>query len=113
MQARKKEALVKELYEKYPYPQRHDTTKKGVIYFANWVAEIIGENTSFWKGKKVLELGCGTGELANGLALCWANVTGIDFSKTSIRLAEQLSNKLGIGGEVKNKTKSRKKLRMK
>ncbi len=101
MKNNEKESLVKELYEKYPYPSRDDPSEEDVKYFAKWVVKIFGENISFWKGKTVLELGCGTGELGCGLALCGANVIGVDFSSTSIYHANDLAKKLGIISKTK------------
>jgi len=88
------EKLVKKLYEKYPYPSRHNPSEKKVKQFVKWVSTIFNENFDFWNKKNVLELGCGTGELANGLALCGANVFAIDFSRSSIKKAKELSTKL-------------------
>jgi len=101
MKNNQKEALVKELYEKYPYPARDTPSEEGVKYFAKWVSKILGENTSFWKGKTVLEAGCGTGELACGLALCGANVIGVDFSSNSIKQANANAKRLGISNKAK------------
>ncbi len=89
----KKEKLVKELYEKYPYPSRIDSTEEKLKSFALWTARIINKDNSFWDGKEVLELGCGTGELSVGLALCKANVTAVDFSNSSIKKARALAEK--------------------
>lgn len=94
MNNKEKEKLVKELYEKYPYPNREIKTKKEAEKYVNWVSKIFGEKTSFWKGKKVLELGCGTGELACGLALAGAKVHAIDFSSTSIKKATETAKNL-------------------
>lgn len=93
MDPKKKENLVKELYEKYPYPSRIDSTEEKLKSFSLWAAKIIKEDNSFWKGKEVLEMGCGTGELSVGLALCGAKVTAIDFSSSSIKKATQLAEK--------------------
>ncbi len=93
MDDKKKEQLVKELYEKYPYPSRMDSTIEKLESLALWTAKIINENNSFWKGKEVLELGCGTGEMSVGIALCGANVTAIDFSNSSIKKAKELAEK--------------------
>ena len=93
MDSKKKEQLVKELYEKYPYPSRMDSTNEKLESFALWVAKIINKDNSFWKDKEVLELGCGTGELSVGLALSGAKVTAIDFSNSSIKKATQLADK--------------------
>jgi 2-polyprenyl-3-methyl-5-hydroxy-6-metoxy-1,4-benzoquinol methylase len=92
----KKEQKVKELYEKHPYPSRPNPKKGEIIYFAEWVAKTFGETKAYWKGKEVLELGCGTGELASALALCGANVIGVDFSSSSIKKAKELAKKFGV-----------------
>jgi len=91
--------LVKKLYEKYPYPSRKNASEKKVLQFVKWVLNIFEEKHSFWKGKSVLELGCGTGELANGLALCGANVFAIDFSSNSIKKAKELRKKLNTSAK--------------
>lgn len=101
MRAMEKESLVKELYEKYPYPSRNFTRAEELTYFAEWVAKIFGEGKAYWKGKEVLELGCGTGELANSLALCGAKVVAVDFSSSAIKKAKELSHRLGMEKNVK------------
>ena len=46
-----------------------------------------------WKGKRVLDVGCGTGELAELIAKRGAKeVVGIDFSEEAIRVARSLRN---------------------
>ncbi|MEI7961771.1 MAG: class I SAM-dependent methyltransferase [archaeon] len=100
MNKKQKEQRVKELYEKYPYPSRLINKANEIIYFAEWVARIFGETKEYWKGKTVLELGCGTGELANALALCGASVTAIDFSSSSIKKAKELSKKLKTSKKI-------------
>jgi 2-polyprenyl-3-methyl-5-hydroxy-6-metoxy-1,4-benzoquinol methylase len=87
------EELVKELYETYPYPNRKLKSEKELMNYVKWVSEIFGEKKVFWKGKRVLELGCGTGELANALGLCGAKVTAIDFSSKSIKIAKEMKKK--------------------
>lgn len=88
------EKKVKELYEKYPYPSRESFSKREAKNYVKWVSKIFEENSTFWAGKEVLELGCGTGELACGLSLSGANVTAIDFSSTSIKKAKQNAKNL-------------------
>ncbi len=97
---KQKEALVKELYEKYPYPARNNITKEGVNYFAKWAADSFSSSSNYWKGKQILELGCGTGELACGLALCGALVIAIDFSSSSIKHAKALARRLGVSKRI-------------
>jgi len=101
MNEKQKEALVKELYEKYPYPSRIVTSKEEISYFAQWVAKTFDEDAGYWKGKTVLELGCGTGELACALALSGAKITAIDFSLSSIKKARGLAKKLGVAKKTK------------
>ncbi len=101
MKKAQKEKLVKELYEKYPYPNRAHVNPNEITYFAQWVAKTFGEDKEYWKGKTVLELGCGTGELASALALSGANVTAVDFSSSSIKHAKILSKKLRTTGKTK------------
>ncbi len=100
MRDKEKEELVKKLYEKYPYPNRKTSNKKELLKYGEWVSKIFGKDKSFWKGKQVLELGCGTGELANSLGLLGARVTGIDFSKSSLKKAREISKKVGTEKNV-------------
>lgn len=93
MQDKKKELLVKKLYEKYPYPYRKLENKKALDNYVTWVTKIINEKNSFWNKKTVLELGCGTGELANGLSKNGATITAIDFSSSSIKRAKEIKKR--------------------
>ena len=100
MELKHKEKLVKELYEKYPYPSRQINSAVEITYFAEWVARVFGETKEYWKGKTILELGCGTGELACALALCGANVIAVDFSASSIKHAKMLAKKFKVEKKV-------------
>ncbi len=100
MKNEQKQLLVKELYEKYPYPSREFTSKEDLKYFVKWITKIFDEDTHYWNEKEVLELGCGTGELACGLALVGAKVTAIDLSSNSIKKAKDLSQKFKIENKV-------------
>ena len=95
MTSKENELLVKKLYEKYPYPSRPRSSKKELLNYSTWVAKIVGCGNEFWNKKNILELGCGTGELANSLALCGAKVNAIDFSHGSITKAKELRKNLG------------------
>ncbi len=96
MNIKEKENRVKELYEKYPYPSRESLSKKQAENYVNWVNKIIEKKKDFWNEKTILELGCGTGELACGLALNGAKVVAIDFSSSSIKKAKENAEKLGV-----------------
>jgi len=47
-------------------------------------------------GVRVLDAGCGTGQLANFLSLVHRDVVGIDFSYGSLRKATEFKNKSGL-----------------
>lgn len=52
-------------------------------------------------GKTVLDLGCGTGRLGIGAAFLGANyVTGIDIDKSTIKIAQENSQKVGLAKKI-------------
>ena len=52
-----------------------------------------------WKGKRVLEIGCGIGTDATNFARAGAKYTGVDLSIESIKLAKQRLDIFGLEGE--------------
>jgi len=48
---------------------------------------LISKFITDWNGKRVLEIGCGTGFLANYLSTIGADVTACDYSEEAIRIA--------------------------
>ena len=51
-----------------------------------------------WNGKRVLDVGCGTGELAELIAKRGAvEVTGVDFSKEAIKTARSIRDHTNLG----------------
>lgn len=56
----------------------------------NDVREVLKE--AKWKGKTVVDVGCGTGLLACNIARRGANVLGVDFSKEAIKIAQSSYN---------------------
>ena len=48
------------------------------------------------KGKKIIDVGCGTGLLSVKLAKAGALVTGIDLSKDMLTIAEKRANDLSL-----------------
>lgn len=53
-----------------------------------------------WKGKKVLEIGCGIGTAAIGFARHGALVTAVDLSEKSLELARQRAEVYGLSNRI-------------
>src|SRR5215471_18802337 len=95
-------AEVQDFYERYPYPRPVDSLEKyrrfgqdrqsrRVDYHLFWPLRPYREDLS------ILIAGCGTSQAAKH-ALRWpaAQVTGIDFSETSVRCTEELKRKYNL-----------------
>jgi len=95
-------AAVQDFYERYPYPRPidslekyrrlgQDRQKRRVDYHLFWPVRAYREDQS------ILIAGCGTSQAAKH-ALRWpaAQVTGIDFSATSVRCTEELKRKYNL-----------------
>ena len=81
--------IVNQFYENTPFPnyedmeEINDLVKKSQMgYYAKFLNEQIPFNVN------VLEVGCGTGQLANYLGLASRNVVGTDMCFNSLHLAE-------------------------
>lgn len=93
---------VQDFYERYPYPQPIDSLEK---YRQLWQDQQRrrADYHLFWPDKpyredySILIAGCGTSQAAKH-ALRWpiAQVTGIDFSTTSVRWTEKLKQKYNL-----------------
>jgi SAM-dependent methyltransferase len=53
-----------------------------------------------WKGKRVLEIGCGMGTDATNFARAGADYTGTDLSQESLRIARQRFSVFGVQGRL-------------
>jgi SAM-dependent methyltransferase len=95
-------AEVQDFYERYPYPRPidslekyrrlgQDRQKRRVDYHLFWPVRPYREDQS------ILIAGCGTSQAAKH-ALRWpaAQITGIDFSATSVRCTEELKRKYNL-----------------
>ena len=93
---------VRDFYEQYPYPRPADSLenyrrlwqdrqKRRADYHLFWPAR------SYKEDRSILIAGCGTSQAAKH-ALRWpvAQVTGIDFSATSVRCTEELKRKYNL-----------------
>src|SRR5262245_18685201 len=95
-------AEVQDFYERYPYPRPIDSLEKyrqlgqdrqgrRADYHLFWPVRPYREDLS------ILIAGCGTSQAAKH-ALRWpvAQITGIDFSATSVRCTEELKRKYNL-----------------
>lgn len=94
-------AIVKSFYEQNPFPFFIPDLKnlddlKSISVPKKVLRRCLGISPSALKGKRVLDVGCGTGEYASFYAAHGADVTGIDISKTSIDIARQNAKRLGL-----------------
>jgi len=90
---------VRDFYDRYPYPPPVDNLEK---YQRQWQDlrrrradyHLFWPNRSYQEDQTILIAGCGTSQAAKH-ALRWpqAQVTGIDFSATSVRRTEELKQK--------------------
>jgi len=99
---------VKTYWDRRPCNIRHSTLEVGTReYFDEvearkyFVEPHIPKFAEFelWKGKKVLEIGCGIGTDAVNFARAGADYTGIDLSTESIALAEKRFEVFGLNGK--------------
>ncbi len=88
---------VKSFYDKTPFPDydlsRFETIedlRKSAYPFASYLNRVIP------KDKSVIDVGCGTGQLAAYLSLDRKKVYGIDFSDGSLKKARALKEKLKL-----------------
>lgn len=89
---------IKAFYEKTPFPDYEDLdsaaslrqkAEKGIF------ARLLDEQIS--PGSKVLEFGCGTGQLSNYLGMTWGReVWAADLCLNSLKLAQQFKQKNDI-----------------
>jgi 2-polyprenyl-3-methyl-5-hydroxy-6-metoxy-1,4-benzoquinol methylase len=101
---------VKEYWDRRPCNIRHSTQPVGSReYFDEVEARkyfVEGHITGFaeferWRGKKVLEIGCGIGTDTVNFARHGAQVTSVDLSEKSLRLARQRAGVYGFQEQVR------------
>ena len=89
--------IVNQFYENIPFPNYEEwentrdlVTKSEMSYYAKMLNEQIPFNVN------ILEVGCGTGQLANYLGLSSRNIFGTDMCLNSLKLAENFRSKNNI-----------------
>ena len=89
--------IVKKFYEEHPFPDYDDADSVGSLIaksrrglYARLLQEQIDFNT------RILEIGCGTGQLSNFLGVGCRTVIGTDLCMNSLRLAETFRRTHGL-----------------
>ena len=85
---------VKSFYEKTPFPNYEDFEKTGDLVRkaqAGLYARLLNEQVPF--NIRVLEVGCGTGQLSNFLGISNRSVFGTDMCVPSLKLAQDFKVK--------------------
>jgi SAM-dependent methyltransferase len=88
---------VNEFYEANPFPGFDPgkyETRQDLVERASWYARRLDAEIPF--GATVIDVGCGTGQLACLLALKERSVVGVDYSEHSLALARQLKRRLAL-----------------
>ena len=89
--------IVKQFYEEHPFPNydEHDSLRSLLSKSRQGLyARILSEQIPF--NSDVLEVGCGTGQLTNFLAIGCRNVIGTDLCLNSLRLAEDFRRRQAL-----------------
>lgn len=88
---------VNQFYEAHPFPGFNITRysySEDLRRQASWFGKFLDAQIPF--NARVLDAGCGTGQMANFLALKQRHVLGIDYSAHSIEKADALRKRLNI-----------------
>tara|TARA_B100001094_G_C18160011_1_gene788720 strand:- start:510 stop:1283 length:774 start_codon:yes stop_codon:yes gene_type:complete len=98
---------VKKFWDDRPCNIRHSSKELGTIEYFDEVSKKkfhvephILDFTTFpeWKGKKVLEIGCGLATVGINFALNGASYTGVELSDESLKIARQRFDVYGTDG---------------
>lgn len=98
---------VRTFWDALPCNVRHSDKPIGTLEYFNEVdarkyfvePHILGfAQFDLWKGKRVLEIGCGIGTDAVNFALAGAHYTGVDLSPRSVELARSRFEVYGLNG---------------
>ncbi|MCX6802252.1 MAG: class I SAM-dependent methyltransferase, partial [Candidatus Diapherotrites archaeon] len=91
-------SAVRDFYSVFPYPSLGLLGDYGIKKYADKVLKASGLKARDFAGKKVLEIGCGTGEIGCSLAFNGAEVTGVDFCSASLKRAKTLARRHRLRG---------------
>ncbi len=89
---RKIQDTVVGMYSEHPWPLERDADEE-----MGWRLKCLGIDRADFEGKRVLDMGCGTGEYALWYAMNGAgSVTGIDLADGSLAIAEERRQRSGL-----------------
>lgn len=91
--------VVKTFYETNPFPNYDELDSAGSLIEKaerSGFVRLLGEQIPL--GTKILEVGCGTGQLTNYLGILDRTVYGADMCLNSLRLANEFKERNLIGG---------------
>jgi carbamoyltransferase len=89
--------VVKQFYEETPFPNYEDMDNvRGLLEKAHQglFARLLNEQIPY--DARVVEIGCGTGQLTNFLAIAHRSVLGTDMCLNSLRLAQRFKIEQGL-----------------
>jgi len=89
--------IVNEFYEQNPFPGFDPgkyETRLDLAERSSWYARRLDAEIPF--DSRVIDVGCGTGQLAAFLAVKGRSVLGVDYSEQSLALARELKRRLAL-----------------
>lgn len=101
---------VKDYWDNRPCNIRHSDKEVGTVEYFNavehkkyYVESHISGFADFhkWRGRKVLEIGCGLGTESVNFARCGALVTAVDISEKSLEIAEKRAEVFKLQNKIK------------
>jgi SAM-dependent methyltransferase len=91
-------AVVKDFHEANPFPrydgiETRESLRQQVR--ASAIARLLDDQIS--KSARILDVGCGTGQMTNALAMAWARtVVGCDICRNSLKLAAGFRDRFAV-----------------
>jgi len=88
---------MKQFYEQYPFPNYDDFDSAGTLVEKarkRVFAKLLDDQIPF--GTRIIECGCGTGQLTNFLSIAGRTAIGADMCMNSLRMAQGFKERNGL-----------------